>query len=456
MNLKKVSKVLFVDVFGILVGVMSGFLIPKALDIEGYSFLKTFSLYATYAGVFHFGFSDGIYILLGGKCREEVDKEKIKGYYNFILKSQLIVVIVLILISSLIIKDKAFIYFSYYILPFQVTLFIRLYYRAIGEFDYYSSIQAIINVMNLLATLIVAFIYRSPKLYIFMQIFSYVTATIIFSYIFCKSYKKGKAISFKEIKQICAIGITVMLGNTLCSLFFSLDRWFIKAYFSSYEFASYSYAVSMLNLFIVLITSIGILFYPYISRNINNFEIRRKAKDCLLLISILCTSGYFVLELITDKFLSKYSGSMEVMGILILSLPFIALTNVLYSNLYKASKQGKKYLVVAVKMFIIAFMLNSFFTLVIKNSTMIAYATLISFAAWYLYGAKDFKGIEIYKREIFMIAFYISVFSLLRYLGIKHFIGFIIYLFTLLVAELLLYRKEVEGIKLYLMKKLNW
>ena len=456
MNLKKVSKVLFVDVFGILVGVMSGFLIPKALDIEGYSFLKTFSLYATYAGIFHFGFSDGIYILLGGKCKEEVDKEKIKGYYNFILKSQLIVVIVLILISTLIIKDKAFIYFSYYILPFQVTLFIRLYYRAIGEFDYYSSIQAIINVMNLLATLIVAFIYRSPRLYVFMQIFSYVTAATIFSYIFCKSYKKGKAIPFKEIKQICAIGITVMLGNTLCSLFFSLDRWFIKAYFSSYEFASYSYAVSMLNLFIVLITSIGILFYPYISRNINNFEVRRKAKDCLLLISILCTSGYFVLELITDKFLSKYSGSMEVMGILILSLPFIALTNVLYSNLYKASKQGEKYLVVAIKMFIIAFMLNSFFTLVIKNSTMIAYATLISFAAWYLYGAKDFKGIEIYKREIFMIAFYISVFSLLRYLGIKHFIAFIIYLFTLFVAELLLYKKEVEEIKLYLMKKLNW
>ena len=46
----------------ILSGILVGFIIPKIMGVTDYGYYKTFTLYSSYIGLFHFGFIDGIYL----------------------------------------------------------------------------------------------------------------------------------------------------------------------------------------------------------------------------------------------------------------------------------------------------------------------------------------------------------------------------------------------------------
>ena len=114
MKINKALKVILVDCIALLIGIINGFLLPKFLDIESYAYIKTFTLYIAYSGMFHLGFSDGVYILLGGKKLSEVSRGKIKGYLISLIKILSVVFIIFSIISVLIIKDKIFKYFIFY------------------------------------------------------------------------------------------------------------------------------------------------------------------------------------------------------------------------------------------------------------------------------------------------------------------------------------------------------
>ncbi|MFS8160500.1 MAG: hypothetical protein ACMG6E_09915, partial [Candidatus Roizmanbacteria bacterium] len=61
---------------------------------------------------------------MGGKDITDIKKEKIKGYFYTMLKMVTLAVSVLFIISIVYVKDMTFRYFVFFILPFQVVLFI--------------------------------------------------------------------------------------------------------------------------------------------------------------------------------------------------------------------------------------------------------------------------------------------------------------------------------------------
>lgn len=457
MNLRKMLKVIFVDFFGLLVGILNGFFLPKVFTIDQYSFFKTFGLYATYVGMFHFGFSDGLYILYGGKKTEEIDKSKFRAYYNFLIKLELIITAFLLIISVILIKyEPTLIYFSIYILPFQIVHFFRLYYRAIGEFDKYSVLQGTITVFNLINTLIIIICFSRPTVLIILQIISYFSIAIFISIKFCKEYNKSRKISINEFFSISKLGFIIMIANTFSALFFSLDRWFIKFKFPKEDFAYYSFAVSMLNLFVVLITSITILFYPYFARNIKNKLIIKKVKIYLIIITSFAPIGCFILKFIVEHFLTKYILSITVLSILILTIPFMSIVNVLYSNLYKSLKKGNLYLKTVIKMFLIALVLNCLFYIIYKDAKMIAIATLISFFIWYIYSSRHFEGLNVNIKELgYFIIYFVAYFGI-RYFNINDLISCILFSIIMILNIFVFYKLEFIDMIKFLINKIQY
>ncbi|MBF8984612.1 hypothetical protein IZY60_13785 [Lutibacter sp. B2] len=446
MRLKKVFKVIFVDCFSLLVGILNGLFLPKIFNIDQYSFFKTFGLYASYAGIFHFGFSDGIYILLGGKKEKDIDKEKVRGYYELLLKIEIIVLTVFIFMNVVIIKNIVFRYFILYVFPFQMVHFFRLYYRSIGKFDSYSLLQASITTIGLINTLLTVFFFKSPDIYIVIQILSYIVVAIYISFRFYLHHPCSKKVSFKEFRYIVELGFTVMIANTVAELFFSLDRWFLKFGFSSNEFAYYSFAVSMLTIFIKLINSVMILLYPYFSVNITDDKSRKVMKKYLIIITSFAPTSYFVLKYIVGNYLNEYIKSIDILGILILAVPFIALINILYSNLYKASKSVKKYLTIVCLMFCVTLILNVLSYLIFKNPIMIACATVTSFFIWYLYSSKDFEGLEVTRREILFFIVYFITFSIVLKFKFGIILPGLVFVIVIAVSEWIFFREHVTSL----------
>ena len=49
--------------------------VPKVLGVIEYGYYKTFTLYLVYAMMLHFGFSDGILLLYGGKDYHDINQK---------------------------------------------------------------------------------------------------------------------------------------------------------------------------------------------------------------------------------------------------------------------------------------------------------------------------------------------------------------------------------------------
>lgn len=417
-SVKKGFKLIFVDFSGLIVGILNGFLLPMVFRIEGYALFKTFSLYATYATVFSFGLSDGLYLFYGGKRMKEIDTSKTKAYYLFLMKLQGVVLVVLFLVSFFLLKDMAFLFFSLFVFPLQLIHFFRLYYKALGEFDRYSVLQGVLVTFELLNTLFIVFLMKSqePHLFISIKIANHLLVASILTFVLVKQLKGVRAprLKWSQFKEIIKPGFVVLMADTIAMVIFSLDRFFVKGSFNDEAFAYYSFAVSILNLFLVFILSITSIFYSYLSRKVGDRHYIINLKHKVLLLSFLFPSGYFLLEYIVTSFIGNYVQSLEVLWILMLTLPFLSVINVVYINMYKASKSIGMYLKRMLVVLCSSLMLNVLALVLFDSTIAIAWSSLLSFAFWYVYSSKDLEGARITWGEVLYILLLMGSFVLVK------------------------------------------
>ena len=84
-TLKKKDKIpAFFSVFSNLTTLISvlvlGWILPKFMSVESYSYYKTYTLYAGYLGVFHFGFINGVYLKYGQFDYNDLPQNEFKCY----------------------------------------------------------------------------------------------------------------------------------------------------------------------------------------------------------------------------------------------------------------------------------------------------------------------------------------------------------------------------------------
>ena len=85
---KSILKVASSNLIYLLSSILVGFLLPKIIGVTNYGYYKTFTLYATYIGLFQIGIVDGIYLKYGGKTYDELDKSTFNFYSKFFVKGK--------------------------------------------------------------------------------------------------------------------------------------------------------------------------------------------------------------------------------------------------------------------------------------------------------------------------------------------------------------------------------
>jgi O-antigen/teichoic acid export membrane protein len=445
---KKGIRLIFIDFFGLVIGILNGFFLPLVFSIDGYALFRTFTLYATYATVFSFGISDGIYLLYGGKDETSINAAKTKAYYFLLMKLQAVVFLILFFISNFLLKDEALIFFSFFVLPLQLIHFYRLYYKALGEFDKYSILQSVLVILELLNTLLIAFYLKTdePHIFIIIKIINHIVIALFLTFFTLFHFKnvKSERLQRSEFLEIFKPGIIVLLADMVAAVIFSMDRWFVMLFFNEENFAYYSFAVSLVNLFLVFITSVASIFYSLIAKKMDDSTYMKKLKNCVLLVSAVFPLAYYFMDLIVLKYLAKYAASLDYLWIIMLTLPFIGLINVVYINLYKASKDIKQYLYRMLLIFLVTFLLNYITVKIFHTITAVAWTTLLSYSFWYLYSARDFKSLRITWNEVIFIVILLAGFSSMKLLGMDNIISFIIYLCLLIFDINVFYKDEIR------------
>ena len=359
MNLKKaVIKVFSANFLQLISSLIVGFIVPIILSIEGYANLKTYTLYISYIAFLNLGFIDGLYIKYGGKKIENIDKRILKGEHNFLFVFQLIVSVI-VLILGIVFKNVILFLFSISILPIMMQGFFKNLYQATGNFDRYSKIMYTYTLKYMILNVLLALVFRSSDyiLYCLTTFGANLISVLVFEFKFLKEYRKEKAVITKEVWNNIKVGFFILLGNLSVVALFGIDKWFVKLFLTTEDFAYYSFAVSMLNIINVLVNAISITFYNYLFEN-NSVEKINKLKKYLVTLGGGASLGFFALSFIVNYFIKKYIPSLDIIAVTFAVFPYMILINALYVNLYKVNKDEKKYFKVVVSMLVISIVYN--------------------------------------------------------------------------------------------------
>lgn len=87
---------MFSQVVSLCCGLVTSLLLPKILGIEHFGYWQYFFLCSSYVGLLHFGFSDGIYLALGGKKFSEINR---KQYYPQLLLVSFLQMVIALLVA---------------------------------------------------------------------------------------------------------------------------------------------------------------------------------------------------------------------------------------------------------------------------------------------------------------------------------------------------------------------
>lgn len=457
-RLRDLSYTLSANIVSLIGGLLITFVIPKLLSIDEYAYFRVFTFYLGYVGVFHFGFNDGIYINYGKYDYENLPREKFRAYFRFLCIFQSVVAALLFCIAAIVIKDNGRV-LIYLFLSINIVLV-----NIIGYFDFISQFVRRFKVYSLNLILskglyilgVVGFFFVKSKNGIYFIVLQTIVNVIIFS-IYIARYKDlvfGKSMGIKkakeDIKNNIFLGFFIMLGNFVTIIIIGIDRMFVDKFFTVKDFAMYSFAVSLLSLFYLILNAITTVVYPYLTRSNDKHKGKtyETMKSVIFILLGYCLSGYFIFDIIVRIFIPQYVEALKITAIIFPTILLSGEINIVTQNYYKTLKLQKQYtknniaaVIMALVTIVIAFLL-------FKTVTSIAVCSLLSFYLWELYGDNFFKKIlhintlRHHIAELLAIAAFIYL-----TLQVKWYIGFVLYIVIFTIIVFLFFKKDIREIK---------
>lgn len=464
---KNLVYTLLANILTFVMGIVTGFVIPKFLGIDDYGYIKLFTFYITYVGIFHFGFLDGIYIKYGSYDYKDIPKEKFRGYFRYLVILQIVesVILYFILTNSVIGKER---YIILLFVIFNMTLtnlttffaFIHQFTKRFKVFSINLVLQKLIYVIGALILIYLNILGYVP--FIILQTIINIIILGIYVYI-NKEVVFGKSEKVQNIKEECfnitKSGFFIMIGNFTGVIILGMDRIFVDKFFTLEEFAIYSFCYTLISLFFILLNSLTTVIYPYLARNERNEDdyVYENIRFLLTVIMAITFVAYFAIKIVIMSFLPKYMSSLGVLIFLIPTVLYSAQINILIANYYKILKLTKEYTKNNIIALTIGILTNIVAIIFLKDIQAIAFATLISFMLWVLYSDITFKKILKIriKRNFILDIICISLFILstkMNNIGL----GILLYIIGLALVISVFYKKDsIRSIKFLKEKSKN-
>ncbi|MCM1159755.1 MAG: oligosaccharide flippase family protein [Roseburia sp.] len=413
---KDIFRLCVTNLIKMMVGVIVAFIIPMMLSVEQYGYLKLYQFYATYLGISHLGFCDGIYLEYGGANAEEICKKKISRENSTLFLYELAVATCFIVIG---IANKNFIVFSLgmTVIPAALFTFYTYIYQAAGELKKYTWIMNCSTCINLLMHVgLILMGVDDYRVYIvascLMQWLSFLLGAL--------SFIKNKWIGFSGFSvtifyKFVKMGILLMIGNFAYTIFLGIDKWFIKFTMGITEFSLYSFSAQMLLFVNMFVSPVAMTLYSNISRRKSqNFEIR--IRKILVVILMSMPMAIYAIEFIVNKFIGQYSTAINIISVLMITQIFLVINTAVFVNLYKAYHRQRDYFLRMCMALIVALVLD--IVVAVKNPDMMSYAiaTLLSCLVWLIMNMSCFRYMFPSKYEIAFVIFLLGA-----HIGIRRF-----------------------------------
>lgn len=457
-----IIKVAFGNVVALFAGIISGFILPKIMDLTNYGYYKTFSLYISYLSLLNLGVLDGLLLCFGDKDYEQLNKKQFRFYSKFFLFVFCVPVVIGI--------ASGFIFFSgefrYIIIFLSICLWcvnITTYYQYISQatrrFNEISLRNILRGILLVLIILILVLVYLISKKLIdyklYLLLFSIITFFLALWYIY--TYREitfGESNSIYEEKdnllKYLKLGFPLMMSNFCAVLILNLDRQIVNIFFSKDEYATYAFSYNLINLVITTLSAISTVLFPLLKRE-DEENLKNSYCNLLSIIIILSTALfalYFPLDMFISWFLPNYSFSLTIFKIICPSIGVICCTTIVIQNYYKVTGKVNVFFKKSLWIIILSLSFNVFVYCVFKTMEAISISSAISLFCWYIVSSRYFEkkyNIKNIKNTIFLLLL-IIIFYLISFLIFNKILGFIIYCLCFLLLVTIFNFKKIKNI----------
>ncbi len=395
---KNIIKVSASNIIKLLSGVLVGFLLPKIIGVADYGYYKTFTLYASYVGLFHFGLSDGIYLKYGGKNFDELNKEEFRMFSSSIIILESLVSFLTFLVTFfLLLGEVRFIFFCLAVFLFvnNITSYFQMISQITGRFDELSLrnvVQSLLTCLSLVFLWICHHFFDarlSYKVYtvVHVSIMGFLFVWYLITY---KDIVFGKRIKIWPSKKcllgLIKIGLPLMVANLTSTLILTLDRQFVNILFDTSSYAVYAFAYNMLSLITTALIAISTVLYPLMKRK-NQGELVKNYSlvlSCFLVFVFACLLAYFPLGVFVKWFLPKYVESLPVFRVILPGLAIQSAITIVMHNYYKTLNKNLEFFIKSLIVLVLSGIANYVAYILFKTTIAISVASIIIMSIWYL------------------------------------------------------------------------
>ena len=339
-------------------GILMSFILPKFISVESFGYWQLFLLYAGYVGILHFGYADGVYLRLGGKYFEQLEKTRWYPQIHLVIFFQIIFAIALVIYAVYFeegVKRNLFLFLSAYLVIDNIYKLLSFILMATGKMVFYS--KTVILDKLLMAVTVAFLLIAFPAINLFWIISAYTIAHFLILIMtvgkFDKLLRYTKCFSFAVVKDtlaIASVGIVLTMSNIMSTFVAGSCRFLVEHFWNIEIFAQISFALIVSSFLLFFISQISYVLFPFIRRTPkeNQGVILRDATFILTSFPMYAFSTLFLLYGLIYYWLPDYREALRYFILLSPICLYDIRINLLYNTYYKNLNKIKELLIINV------------------------------------------------------------------------------------------------------------
>lgn len=462
--LKNFSYTFSANIFQMITSTIITLVLPRFYEIEVYSYWQLYLLYFSYVGILQLGWSDGIYLRYAGMDYEKLDKKIFSFQFWYLVLMYFGLSFIVFIISFIAFSHRLNLQILMYVLIAGLFIVPRatLYYilqgtNRITDFAKMNILEKLVFIVVLLTSFglgvrsLQSVIYADLLGKLFSLLGSiYLTRDIVFSK--CVNFITGIQEAFENM----GAGIKLMIANIASTLIIGVIRFSIEQHWGLQVFGKISLTLTISNLLMLFINSMGIVIFPMLKR-VNESKLRPlylTIRTGLMVPLLAILVLYFPMQLILSAWLPQYSESLRYMALLFPIVVFESKTSLLINTYLKSLRKESVMLYINISAVLVS-LITSFITIKVLNNLTYTIISIVFLLAFRVVVAEVYVG-KILKISVFKdITFELLLTSIFMYTNwtIGGFKGVLLYLVAYLVY--LFFQKQAIRNSIKSFKTLN-
>lgn len=388
---KNLSFAFIANLLSIVISTVLILIVPKFVSILDYGYWQLYIFYCSFISYMSFGLTDGAYLRYGGYRYKDLHKPVFVSQYWFLVLLNVFINFSLATFYALNFTDpnKSIVVFltclsGVLVVPRSLIVFMLQSTNRIKEYSITIILERVIYFI-----LVILFLLFGIDEFQFLIISDVIgkLCSVIYACLISKELVFGKFESIKKsINEIwinISVGSKLLIANFASLLIIGIVRFFIESQWSIETFGKVSLALSISNMFMLFINSIGLILFPTLRRTSNDkLPVIYETMRTMIMVSLLgLLILYFPANIIFSSWLPQYAESFIYMVLLFPMCIFESKTQMLTNTYLKTLRKEKLMLLINLLTVVLSLGLTFINVFLIKNLnlTVLSITILLAF-----------------------------------------------------------------------------